>query len=126
MGPQPPHTNTHPPPIMPAIMERAANLLPRYVCNGYYDNCYNSAWNSWARWLVLALIIVGAFFIFFLFSCSRRVITGRTRTTTAGRTMSSCSSLRMSTSHRRVRHQQGDRKGQSTGLCFQYGLNGHG
>merc|ERR1711939_690935 len=48
MGPQPPHTNTHPPPIMPAIMERAANLLPRYVCNGYYDNCYNSAWNSWA------------------------------------------------------------------------------
>ncbi|KAI7111023.1 hypothetical protein KC352_g36017, partial [Hortaea werneckii] len=57
---------------MPAIIERAANLVPRYVCNGYYDNC---AWNSWARWLVLALIIVGAFFIFFLFSC----ITARRR-----------------------------------------------
>ncbi|KAI7034547.1 hypothetical protein KC352_g47135, partial [Hortaea werneckii] len=60
---------------MPAIIERASNLVPRYVCNGYYDNCYNSAWNSWARWLVLALIIVGAFFIFFLFSC----ITARRR-----------------------------------------------
>ncbi|KAI7325863.1 GroES-like protein [Hortaea werneckii] len=60
---------------MPSIMERAADLVPRYVCNGYYDNCYNGAWNSWARWLVLALIIVGAFFIFFLFSC----ITARRR-----------------------------------------------
>ncbi|RMY23767.1 hypothetical protein D0866_11573 [Hortaea werneckii] len=60
---------------MPAIYERAAKLVPRYGCYGYNENCYNGAWNSWARWLVLALIIVGAFFIFFLFSC----ITARRR-----------------------------------------------
>jgi len=39
-------------------------------CGGYYDsygNC-NSAWDRWARWLVLAAIIIGAFLIFFLFS----------------------------------------------------------
>ncbi|KAK4984899.1 hypothetical protein LTR50_006305 [Elasticomyces elasticus] len=40
----------------------------------YYDaygrrRCNNSAWNNWARWLVLALIVLGAIFIFFLFSC---------------------------------------------------------
>lgn len=27
-----------------------------------------STWNSWARWLVLGLIILGALFVFFLFS----------------------------------------------------------
>jgi hypothetical protein len=46
-------------------------------CNNndyYYDNCY-SAWDSWARWLVLALIILGSLLIFFLFSC----ITARRR-----------------------------------------------
>lgn len=30
--------------------------------------CYNSAWSSWARWLVLALIIIAAFLVFFLFA----------------------------------------------------------
>ena len=30
--------------------------------------CQNSTWGSWARWLVLGLIVLGAFFIFFLFS----------------------------------------------------------
>lgn len=38
--------------------------------NGYYGSygdC-NSAWDTWARWLVLGLIILGALFIFFLFS----------------------------------------------------------
>ncbi|KAK5119225.1 hypothetical protein LTR85_007839 [Meristemomyces frigidus] len=40
-----------------------------------YERCGSSTWNNWARWLVLALIIVGALFIFFLFSC----ITARRR-----------------------------------------------
>jgi hypothetical protein len=41
----------------------------------YYDRfnnyrCTNgrSTWNSWARWLVLGLIILGILFVFFLFS----------------------------------------------------------
>ena len=40
----------------------------------YYDRfnnyrCRNrSTWNSWARWLVLGLVIFGVVFIFFLFS----------------------------------------------------------
>jgi len=45
------------------------NMAPNR-CGGYYDsygNC-NSAWDRWARWLVLAAIIIGAFLIFFLFS----------------------------------------------------------
>lgn len=29
--------------------------------------CYDSAWDSWVRWLVLALIIVAAFLLFFAF-----------------------------------------------------------
>ncbi|CAK4031730.1 hypothetical protein AC578_245 [Lecanosticta acicola] len=33
------------------------------------SSCYDSYWDSWVRWLVLALIIIGAFLIFFLFSC---------------------------------------------------------
>ncbi|KAK3652747.1 hypothetical protein LTR56_005042 [Elasticomyces elasticus] len=42
--------------------------------NCYYDSnnqriCNRSTWSNWARWLVLALIILGAFLIFFLFSC---------------------------------------------------------
>lgn len=55
-----------------------ANLYPRRDCyqNRYgQTQCYNSAWNNWVRWLVLALIIIGAFLIFFLFSC----ITARRR-----------------------------------------------
>lgn len=47
------------------------------MTSNYNDDCYddyygngncNSSWENWARWLVLALIIVGAFLIFFLFS----------------------------------------------------------
>ena len=37
------------------------NAYGQYVCR-------DSTWGNWARWLVLALIILGAFFIFFLFS----------------------------------------------------------
>lgn len=44
-----------------------------YSC--YYDRfnnyrCSNGSntWNSWARWLVLGLIIFGVVFVFFLFS----------------------------------------------------------
>ncbi|KAL2354289.1 chitin synthesis regulation, resistance to congo red-domain-containing protein [Cryomyces antarcticus] len=49
-------------------------LLPRQYGN---SNCYidsygrrrcNSAWSNWARWLVLALIILAALFICFIFS----------------------------------------------------------
>lgn len=55
-----------------------ANIHPRSDCyqNRYgQTECYNSAWDNWVRWLVLALIIVAAFLIFFLFSC----ITARRR-----------------------------------------------
>jgi hypothetical protein len=38
------------------------NSFGRRVCNNY------STWNSWVRWLVLGLIIFGAFFLFFIFS----------------------------------------------------------
>ena len=38
-------------------------------CYDYYGNYQcSSAWESWARWLVLALIIIAALLIFFLFS----------------------------------------------------------
>jgi len=56
-------------------------LLPRQYNNCYTDRfnnyrCTNnrSTWNSWARWLVLGLIVLGILFVFFLFSCvtSRR------------------------------------------------------
>ncbi|KAI5364266.1 putative chitin synthesis regulation, Congo red resistance, RCR protein [Septoria linicola] len=35
----------------------------------YGVRCYDSAWDSWVRWLVLALIIIAAFLLFFSFSC---------------------------------------------------------
>jgi len=47
-------------------------LAKRYYCN-VYGQCY-STWNSWGRWVALA-VVVGAFIILaFLFSCynSRR------------------------------------------------------
>ncbi|KAK5168922.1 uncharacterized protein LTR77_006231 [Saxophila tyrrhenica] len=40
-------------------------------CDGgynYYGGCY-STWDAWARWVVLGVVIFGAIFIFFLFSC---------------------------------------------------------
>ncbi|EHY59907.1 uncharacterized protein HMPREF1120_07885 [Exophiala dermatitidis NIH/UT8656] len=41
---------------------------------GRYYRC-RSTWSSWGRWLALALIIFGAFLLFFLFAC----ITARRR-----------------------------------------------
>jgi hypothetical protein len=51
-------------------------LLATAIHTLYYDTfnryrCTNggrSTWNSWARWLVLGLIIIGILFVFFLFS----------------------------------------------------------
>ncbi|OAL44966.1 hypothetical protein IQ07DRAFT_648730 [Pyrenochaeta sp. DS3sAY3a] len=37
--------------------------------------CYQSAWNSWIRWVVLAVVVVGFFLLFVLCSC----ITARRR-----------------------------------------------
>jgi len=49
------------------------------VARQYYNNvCYNSvgqpyncqsSWNNWGRWVALAIILIGAFLIFFLCSC---------------------------------------------------------
>ncbi|KAL6707791.1 hypothetical protein ACN47E_003691 [Coniothyrium glycines] len=46
----------------------------------YRDNfgrvrCYNSAWNNWVRWVVLAVVVVAFFLLFILCSC----ITARRR-----------------------------------------------
>lgn len=38
-----------------------------YNCDENGNNCDYDYWDNWVRWLVLALIIVGAFLIFFLF-----------------------------------------------------------
>lgn len=59
-------------------------ILPRQYYDscpdGYYyrnGSCYsgNSRWGDWGRWVVLAAIIVGAFFLFFACAC----ITARRR-----------------------------------------------
>ena len=50
-----------------------ANYPLHYSC-GYgqyvdaYGNCYTSTWTSYGRWILLALIIIGAFLIFLIFS----------------------------------------------------------
>ena len=44
------------------------------TCSGagyYYDsygNCSYSSWSSYGRWILLAVIIVGAFLLFLIFS----------------------------------------------------------
>ncbi|KAF2687823.1 hypothetical protein K458DRAFT_385394 [Lentithecium fluviatile CBS 122367] len=45
-----------------------------YYSNGY-RYCDRSAWNSWVRWVVLAVVIIGFFLLFVLCSC----ITARRR-----------------------------------------------
>lgn len=40
-----------------------------YLQNEYGNvTCNGGAWETWVRWLVLGLIILGAFLLFFLFS----------------------------------------------------------
>ncbi|KAL2392349.1 hypothetical protein ABEF93_001684 [Exophiala dermatitidis] len=54
------------------------SLERRYtLCRDAYGRYYRcrSTWSSWGRWLALALIIFGAFLLFFLFAC----ITARRR-----------------------------------------------
>ncbi|KAK5115451.1 hypothetical protein LTR62_001110 [Meristemomyces frigidus] len=46
-----------------------------YTNNAGNEVCNGGAWSNWVRWLVLGLIIAGALFLFFLFSC----ITARRR-----------------------------------------------
>lgn len=38
-------------------------------CCDAFNNCYycNSTWDNWVRWLVLAIIIIAAFLLFFVF-----------------------------------------------------------
>lgn len=49
-------------------------IIPRYTnnCNNYDDDCNydgNSPWYNYGRWIVLAIVIIGAFLIFVIFSC---------------------------------------------------------
>lgn len=55
-----------------------AIILPRqrYPCSrGYYEDAYGNCvrsrggWYNWGRWIVLAVIVLAAFFIFFAFAC---------------------------------------------------------
>jgi len=56
---------------------RSAAVEKRYTCSdGYYYsyNCGYSRWDSWGRWVALAVIVVVVLLLAFLFSCynSRR------------------------------------------------------
>jgi len=54
-----------------------SDLEPRqngYVCGGYgyyYGNsgCNYSGWSAYGRWVLIGVVIIGAFVIFLLFSC---------------------------------------------------------
>lgn len=41
------------------------------VCYDRYGRAYrcNSTWSNWGRWVALAVIVIGAFLLFFLCSC---------------------------------------------------------
>ncbi|PPJ59676.1 hypothetical protein CBER1_09051 [Cercospora berteroae] len=60
---------------LPHLTSRQDNNNTRELDDDCYQNafgnvrCYDSAWDSWVRWLVLSLIIVAAFLLFFAFSC---------------------------------------------------------
>ena len=65
------HTHFHATCARHTHSQRVTNI----ITSCYYDRfnnyrCTNgrSTWNSWARWLVLGLIILGILFVFFLFS----------------------------------------------------------
>ncbi|TVY83501.1 Protein RCR2 [Lachnellula suecica] len=60
--------------MAPAVQQSHGFLAKRY-CNNYGynsygddDDCY-STWNSWGRWVALAVIVVAVLLIAFLFSC---------------------------------------------------------
>jgi len=51
---------------------RSAAVEKRYSCgDGYYYsyNCGNSRWDTWGRWVALAVIVVVVLLLAFLFSC---------------------------------------------------------
>jgi len=58
--------------MAPSDIEGAA-LAKRYYCDGYYysyNACRNNGpWDSWGRWVALAVIVIVALLIVFLFSC---------------------------------------------------------
>jgi len=41
------------------------------VCSDQFGNTYycNSSWYNWGRWVLLGAVILGAFLLFFVFSC---------------------------------------------------------
>jgi len=55
---------------MPVLEARSLEARARCYDRYYrrYYNC-NNAWGSWARWLVLGLILAAAIVIFMLFAC---------------------------------------------------------
>ncbi|KAH6643893.1 chitin synthesis regulation, resistance to congo red-domain-containing protein [Boeremia exigua] len=65
--------------LLAALSTQITNAMAQTRC--YYDRynqrrCYRqSAWNTWVRWVVLAVIVIGFLLLFFLCSC----ITARRR-----------------------------------------------
>jgi len=65
-----------PPAFLPCLRACISDATTDIMSDScYYDNfnnyrCRNNrgTWNSWARWLVLGLIVFGVVFVFFLFS----------------------------------------------------------
>lgn len=57
---------------MPSLQNLAARQIygNPYYCNDLYDNCgYESNWDRWGRWVLLAAIIVTVLAIFIVLSC---------------------------------------------------------
>lgn len=56
--------------LLAALSTQVTNVMAQSRC--YYDRygvrrCYRqSAWNSWVRWVVLAVIVIGFLLLFFL------------------------------------------------------------
>ncbi|CAI6335249.1 unnamed protein product [Periconia digitata] len=53
---------------MPTLAPRWYDYDECYIRNGY-RYCDRSAWNSWVRWVVLAVVVFGFLALFFLCSC---------------------------------------------------------
>jgi len=56
--------------MAPSNLEGTA-LVKRYICNGYYYSydCNYSRWDSWGRWVALAVIVGVVLLVAFAFSC---------------------------------------------------------